>query len=165
MQPVPPKRAGITYWLATPAMFVPASSENQPRFLKRKRDPLVMTTAEIQNSKYDEPQFSYRQQEDGDEYTFVSFRWKLGTDYNVALDTAESYQYRKCRAHLKRLQNPAVVTQINVPPATSHNSNTPIVFTSTCSVSNNTTTTYSTIVRTHRIKPQDIYKTAFQKKY
>ena len=105
VQPLPPRRAGISYWLTTPYRFIPASAEHQPRYLRRARDAVTMTLHETEESKYAAPRFAYRRHEDGDEYAYVSFRWKLGTDYDPEMDAANSEKYRKCRNHLETLQN------------------------------------------------------------
>ena len=94
-----------------------------------------MTSTEIEASKYAAPRFAYRRHEDGNEYAFVSFRWKLGTDYDPALDTSNSYQYRKCRDHLERLQNKKTNTT-KAPPARLQTSSSSSSSSSTSTTSN-----------------------------
>ena len=102
VQPLLPKRAGANYWLMTPYRFVPASAEYQPRYLRRAREPVQMSQSEIAASRYAAPRFPYRRHEDGAEVAYVSFRWKLGTDYDPAMDVNNTEQYRKCREYLER---------------------------------------------------------------
>ena len=72
--------------------FTPASAENQPRNLKRTRDAVTMSSTEIEERKYAASRYAYRRHKDGDEYAFVSFWWKLGVDYDTALETSNSSQ-------------------------------------------------------------------------